>query len=206
MTEELSSDILSKLEFAWVDMETTGLEANKDVPLELGIILSTNDDQIVASKSWLIWEETEDFTAGLRRGHANDFVRSMHQKSGLWNDLANHPELCHSRATVDGLATKWLMQLGVHRQQLPMAGSSIGSLDRPFALVHFPLLNEFLHYRNVDISTLKEICRRRNPKLYENIMERWRSESGEADHRVISDCYASYGEYQMYLEEFLMVE
>ena len=103
-------------------------------------------------------------------------------------------------------AVDWLIEIGVPPQSLPMAGSSIGSLDRPFALTHFPNLNGFLHYRNVDISSIKEICRRRNPELYENMMRDWEANGSEPQHRVLEDCYSSYDEYQMYLREFLIVE
>lgn len=189
---------------AWVDMETTGLEASKDVPLELGIILTDEWGNKINLASWLVWEEdSEDFQAGVKRGRENEFVNDMHTKSGLWRDLENSPDV-FSRDEVARMAIDFLIDNDVELGSLPMCGNSIGSLDRPFTLVHFPALNASLHYRNIDMSSLKEICKMVNPGLFENLKPIIGTKA-DATHRVLDDCDASIREYQTYLEEFLIV-
>jgi len=193
---------------AVLDMETTGLEANEDVPLELGISLITKHGETLAYKEWLLWEPTEDYAVGIRRGLENDFVRRMHDASGLWDALMHIPDLPsavpYSRATVDEEAEEFLFENGCEPRKIPMMGNSIGSLDRPFALVHFPRLNEALSYRNIDISSVKELCRANNPVLFETLQSHWRNR--EADHRVLGDINASIEEYLQYRQHFMRVE
>lgn len=189
---------------AWVDMETTGLEASKDVPLELGIILTDEWGNKINLASWLVWEENDiSFQAGVKRGHENEFVEPMHTASGLWSDLENSPDV-FSRDEVDDMVVDFLLDNHVELGTLPMCGNSIGSLDRPFTLVHFPRFNKALNYRNVDMSSLKEICKMVNPGLFENLKPIIGTKA-DATHRVLDDCDASIREYQTYLEEFLIV-
>lgn len=192
----------SKPAFAFIDMETTGLEANLDVPLELGIVLTDLEGNSISDAKWLIWEENKEFQRGVMRGEKNEFVNAMHTKSELWYDLAHFET--RSRVEVDKEVVDILSDHGVADGSLGMAGNSIGSLDRPFALAHFPLLNKAVGYRNIDISTLKELCKRRNPDLYK-ALEPTIGTKADATHRVLDDCYASIKEYQTYCEEFLLI-
>lgn len=194
---------MSNIKMAWVDMETTGLEANLDVPLELGIILSDEWGNELHAWEALVWEQDDKaFQRGVNRGRNNDFVNAMHEKSGLWADLGTFEPLTRDRA--DAAAVFWLKEHGVEQGQLAMSGNSIGSLDRPFALVHFPKLNAFLSYRNIDMSSLKELVRLTNPDLYENLKPIIGTKEN-ADHRVLGDCRAALVEYKAYIEEFLIV-
>jgi oligoribonuclease (3'-5' exoribonuclease) len=195
MTDEL---------MGWTDLETTGLSARDDVPLELGIIITDNYGREIASRSWLINEKNNsNFQRAILRGKENEFVGPMHEKSGLWDALEKEPTW--PRREVDLAAVKFLKDWKVEQGDLPLCGNSIGSLDRPFILVHFPELRDFLSYRNIDMSTFKEICKRRNPGLYENLKPIIGTKE-LADHRTLSDCRASIREYQTYCEEFLILE
>lgn len=196
----------SYIKMCWFDMETTGLEARLDVPLELGMVLTDEWGESQEDTEWktLVWEEDDKiFQEGVKRGHHNDFVRNMHQKSGLWKDLRTFEPLTRDRA--DTAAVSWLKSQGVKQGELAMSGNSIGSLDRPFALIHFPKLNAFLSYRNIDMSSIKELVRLTNPGLYENLKPIIGDKS-MADHRVLGDCYAAIREYQAYLDNYLIVE
>lgn len=186
----------------WFDIETTGLDANKDVPLEMGIVLTDDWGGEIASAKCLIMETNFVYEIGITRGKANNYVRNMHEESGLWDDLACYPKLTRNETELKMI--QFLKDWGVEAGTLAMCGNSIGSLDRPCTLVHFPNLNEFLHYRNIDMSTIKEICRRVNPGLFENIKPFVENKEA-ATHRVLDDCRASIREYQVYLEEFLIV-
>lgn len=196
------------VEMAWVDLETTGLDANEDAPLELGIVLTDRHGVEVAAFQMIVNEDSEYYENAIRRSMTcdNGFVWDMHNQSGLWDEfdaLADTGELA-SRGYVDEMAVMFLKNNGVEPRTLPMAGSSIGSLDRPFALRHFPKLNEYLSYRNIDTSSLKEVCRLVNPVLLENIQESFKKRTGGVPaHRVLDDCRASRDEYLDYVESFL---
>ncbi|QEM40878.1 MAG: exonuclease [Phage AS32] len=200
---------MTKPTYAFVDMETTGLDANRDVPLEVGIILTDKEGNELARKAWLVWETSIEFRIGANRGRENDFVNQMHINNHLWADVIDKG---YSRKAVDTEMCSWLMANNVAPQSreddfdgIGMTGNSIGSLDRPFALRHFPLFNQYLGYRNIDLSSFKEVCKRNNPGLYENIKPIV-SNKADADHRVIGDCLAAIREFKVYLEEFLIVE
>lgn len=197
--------LMGKPAFAWVDMETTGLDAYSDVPLELGIVLTDLEGGIIAEKKWLVYEQdNERFMAGVRRGHAHPYVSQMHEESGLWDDLLVFKT--YARDEVDAEAEAFLIENGVTvEQQIGMAGNSTGSLDRPFSLIHFPKLSFHLGHRNIDISSLKELCKRRNPGLFEQIKHIVENKEA-ATHRVLDDCRACINEYLTYCDEFLIVE
>jgi len=199
---------MGDIAYAVVDMESTGLSAEFDVPLELGIKLIDVVGYVVAEASWLVWENNDNFQASVQRGRDNTFVNDMHTKSGLWDDLSDidHAELpTTSREAVDELVCDFLQDHDVKWGSLGMMGNSIGSLDRPFALVHFPKLNEALGYRNIDMSTLKELMKRTNPDLLENLRPIVLDKSN-ATHRVLDDIDACITEYRAYLQEFLIVD
>lgn len=201
---EITDDrqIDERIAWAVLDMETTGLSATSDVPLELGIKLIDLSGYVIAEKAMLISENTSRYNEGYRRGKADPFVNAMHNESGLWEDLSDADEV-YSLKETDWLMTQWLRDCGAP-MGLGMMGNSIGSLDRPFTLNYFPHLDEFLGYRNIDMSTLKELVKKLNPELYKQI-EHIVSNKESATHRVMGDIDACILEYRTYGIEFLLV-
>ena len=128
----------------------------------------------------------------------------MNEASGLWDSL-NRMRPQSQRGipikSADVFACDWLRSNGVPEGKLPLCGNSIGSLDRPFVLVHFPKLNAYASYRNIDVSSFKETCRRVNPELFEKLRS-VADQKSEATHRVMEDIEASITEYQAYLDNF----
>lgn len=195
---------MNKAEMCFVDIETTGLDANEDVPLELGIVLTTREGDHITEWKTLVWEEgIRDFMHGYDRALHNEFVRQMHNDNDLFSDLTTFDTVTRDEAAEE--AVKFLASHGVEKGLMPMAGSSTGSLDRPFTIRHLPKLNNFLSYRNIDISSIKELCKMNNPGLWEQIEPQLGSKE-DAAHRVLEDCYAAIKEYQIYRDEFLIVE
>lgn len=197
--------------YAVVDIETTGLDAQLDVPLELGIILIDKVGNELASHSWTVYETNWMFQKGIKRGKDNPYVNKMHTENNLWRDIGFSGL---NRNTVDDRACIWLEENGVHSQSrvsgaefdgIGMMGNSTGSLDRPFTLFHFPMLNQYLGHRNIDMSSLKEVCKRNNPHLWKQI-EPLVGFKKDAVHRVLEDCRVCIREFQTYLDEFLIVE
>lgn len=200
--DELKID--ERIQFCWVDIETTGLEANVDIPLEVGLKLTDVHGFSVAEESWLLHEANADWVIQRGVGAAHPIVGPMHQKLGLWDDLlaARDNKSAFTREELDDEMIQWLQDNGAP-VGLGMTGNSTGSLDRPFTLVHFPKLNEYLGYRNIDMSTLKELCKKINPGLWANLAP---IIGGKADapHRVLGDIDACITEYRTYCENFLM--
>lgn len=194
-----------RITMCWVDLETTGLDANTEVPLELGIKLTDKEGFVWHEAKWLIHDETGDFKIKCAQAAAHPIVGPMHEKSGLWDDLAEREmNNSHTIIQTDKEVVEWLESVECPTG-LPMCGNSIGSLDRPFVLVHFPKLNSYLGYRNLDMSTLKELCKMHNPELYKNLLPIIGTKA-DAKHRVLDDIDASITEYRAYLDNFLFTE
>lgn len=190
---------MTKPEMGWIDLETTGLRADSQVPLELGLMLTDKWGAEIASWKTLIWEPK--FVS--YKEHADAFVQNMHTENELWNDLANFGT--RSRHDAANAAVQWLESQGVEKFTLPMCGSSIGSLDRPFAIEHLPELHEFFHYRNIDVSTVRELCKMHNPTLMERI-EADIKDGYQEKHRVLEDIQDSVLLYRALYENFLFLE
>lgn len=190
---------MTKPEMGWIDLETTGLRADREVPLELGLMLTDKWGAEVVSWKTLIWEPSfVEF-----KQNADPFVQNMHTENGLWEDLAKFGS--RSRAMAARTAIEWFRHHGVEKFTLPMCGSSIGSLDRPFAIEHLPELHEFFHYRNIDISTVRELCKLHNPTLMERIEEDIK-DGYQEKHRVLEDIQDSILLYRGLYENFLFLE
>lgn len=194
---------------AAVDIETTGLNANEEVPLEIGIKLIDKEGFVFAECAWLVYEDTSRYEKLIYAAKDHKIVGPMHDNSGLWRDLQIVAENGiledYSRESVDEQICDWLTDKDVRFGTLPMFGNSTGSLDRPFTLVHFPKFNEALSYRNVDISSVKELCKANNPTLFENLKSIIGSKE-DAPHRVLGDLDACITEYRAYRENFFFLE
>lgn len=192
---------MTNIEMLWIDLETTGLSADADVPLELGLTLTDKWGAFVDSWKTLIWEDDLPYMNAMN--NMLPFVDNMHTENGLLADLNRFGKRTRRSAARDAVA--WLQMHEVEKFTLPMCGSSIGSLDRPFAIKHLPELHEFFHYRNIDISTVRELCKMHNPLL----MERIEADIEDAyleKHRVLEDIQDSITLYRSLYENFLMLE
>jgi oligoribonuclease len=184
----------------WMDKETTGLEVRTDIPLEIGIVITDREGKELSGKRSLILHR--DVIPGL--AGMNDYVTEMHTKSGLIAEInqliadeKQNAFLTRSPTRVAAAMIDWLVEMGVEPGRQALAGSTI-QFDRKFLEHYMPELNAFFSYRHIDVSTIKELCRRLNPELFE------RRPQDEKAHRVISDCRASIAEYQFYKDNFFM--
>lgn len=176
----------------WVDVETSGLDPEKDYLLEVGIVLTDRWGGSIAEDSWLL--DT------VLPKEVDPFVVEMHNKSGLWNDLTDSTATLTQIEATDRILD-FLTIHNIRYSSLPMCGSSV-HFDRSFLKKFLPEVEKHFHYRNIDISTLKLLCEDLNPELYAKLD----SETQPAKkHRAISDCYDTINEYKFYWENFLFV-
>lgn len=188
--------------FIWVDLETTGLNPNGDIPLELGLRLTDLDGKEIARFTSLVadfgWKSLLDYAPA---------VRNMHTESGLIADLTNKSaemgatnfETMLSFRSVDGHARAWLEDNCLQSKTFPICGSSV-HFDREFIRVYFPQLFDFFTHRNIDISSIKELCKKLNPAVYAKLPDKL-----PGIHRVQVDIDNTIQEYNFYRDNFLWV-
>lgn len=205
----------SRAAYVVVDMETTGLNVDGDLPLELGIGIYDEDLNEMAMNSWLIRDE------GWRsRLAANEYVENMHVNNGLIADILSLPDeyyevdaegkqhaLDFSSRVVSYMSWRWLTHYcGLEPNAFPLTGSSVGSLDRPFMKEFLGSVHGFFTYRDIDVSSLKELCKRVNPALYGSMTKLPQFLDVNKKHRVRDDIRASVAELRFYIENFLKVQ
>lgn len=183
---------MAKAELPWIDLETTGLNAESEVILEIGIALTDKWGTVIDSDSWVVHDSGWD---GVIEA-ADPYVKEMHKKSGLFDSIAAGVALEMNDAEVAVL--DFLDAHEVKHGELPMCGSSVG-FDRSFLFTHMPTLHNNFHYRNIDVSTIKELCRRLSPDLFARLPEK------RELHRALPDLDETLAEYKFYLENFLFI-
>lgn len=167
----------------WLDLEMTGLDPASHAIVEIATLITTDDLHIVAEGPNLVVHQPPEVLEGM-----DEVVLSMHTRSGLIYEIAKSSISVEAagRATLDFLK----QHLG-HTSKVPLCGSSIGT-DRRFLARYLPDVEDFLHYRSVDVSTLKELLRRWNPTLYG---QRPRKSN---THRALDDIHESLSELRWY--------
>ena len=164
---------------AWMDLEMTGLDATKNVIVEIATLITDDELNIIAEGPDLVIHATEEELALM-----DEVVVEMHARSGLTNEI---------RASVitleeAGAATLAFIQTHIPEPRtVPLCGNSIG-MDRRFLTAYLPEIEEYLHYRSIDVSTIKELARRWYP---EDLKEYTKSASA---HRAMDDIKESLEE------------
>jgi oligoribonuclease len=167
----------------WLDLEMTGLDPARDVILEIATLVTDDDLRIVAEGPDLVVHQPDDV---LRRMDA--FVTEMHQRSGLTEKVRA------STTTLEEAGASTLAFIRQHVPQprtVPLAGNSIGT-DRRFLAAYLPGIEEHLHYRCVDVSTVKELAKR----WYPGVVKAGPSKAGA--HRAMDDIRESVEELRYY--------
>ena len=168
---------------AWMDLEMTGLDPARHTIVEIATLITDDDLEIVAEGPDLVVHADASQLAEM-----DDFVRDMHTRSGL---LA---EIEASDLTLEAAGAQTLAFLREHIPEpgtVPLCGNSIGT-DRRFLATQLPEIEEFLHYRSVDVSTIKELARRWCPQALEAAPEK------AGGHRALDDIRESVAELVHY--------
>lgn len=172
---------------AWIDLEMTGLDPTRNTIVEIATLLTDDDLEIIAEGPDLVIHQPPEALAVM-----DPFVVSMHTRSGLL------PEIEASTVSLADAASATLAFLQEHipeARTVPLCGNSIGT-DRRFLAAYMPEIEEFLHYRSVDVSTLKELIKRWNPKLLAG------APSKAEGHRALDDIRESVVELRYYRDVF----
>lgn len=180
--------VVPNKKMAWLDIETTGLDPDQDSILEVGIIIT--DENLEPGIEWSkIIVPTPETLANM-----NDFVKSMHTKNGLLEvfDMTDSPAMFVEAAEEDAIKNlEVIFGFEGHQEKVPLCGSTI-SFDRSFLRVHMPRLNNYFHYRSIDVSSIKELAKLWYPELPEKPKK-------EA-HRSIPDIHESIELLKYYKE------
>jgi len=166
-----------------MDLEMTGLDPARHRIVEIATLLTDDDLELVAEGPDLVVAITPEELAGM-----DDVVREMHGKSGLLEAIGA------SSTTLADAGRQILAFLGEHigePRSVPLCGNSIGT-DRRFLAAWLPEVDNFLHYRSVDVSTVKELCRRWRPEVYRAAPVK------KGGHRALQDIRESVAELAYY--------
>jgi len=167
----------------WIDLEMTGLEPKRHVIVEIAAIITDADLNIIGKGLDIVVQATEEELAEM-----DDFVTNMHNSSGLTEEIkAASTTLAEAETAVLELIEKHCDP----EHPAPLAGNSIAT-DRAFIREYMPRLDEALHYRMIDVSTIKELARRWHPRAYFN-----QPDKGLA-HRALADIVESIRELDYY--------
>jgi oligoribonuclease len=168
---------------AWIDLEMTGLDPEENVIVEIATLITDDELEIIAEGPNLVIHASD-----AELGKMDPFVLDMHTKSGLL------PEIKASTIKIKEAGDLTLSFLKEHIQEektVPLCGNSIGT-DRRFLAEYLPEIENFLHYRSVDVSSVKELAKRWFP---EKLVDAPKKNGG---HRAMEDIKASVEELKFY--------
>lgn len=170
----------------WLDMEMTGLDPRRDRIIELAIVVTDNDLNILAQSGSCVVHQSDAVLDAM-----DAWNTATHGRSGLVDRVRASPlDEAAAEAQMLAFAARW-----VPAGASPMAGNSICQ-DRRFLANYMPALEAHFHYRNLDVSTLKELCRRWRPGLARGFAKR-------GAHTALADVLESIEELRYYRECFI---
>lgn len=166
----------------WIDMEMSGLEPEKDVILEIATIVTNEALEIIAEGPDLVLHHSQELLEGM-----DDWNREHHTKSGLWKEVLASPL---SLAEAERLTLEFIQE-HTQAKKSPLCGNSIWQ-DRRFLTRYMKGIDEYLHYRMIDVSTVKELGRRWHPMILDKMPKK------KGNHRALDDIRESIAELKYY--------
>ena len=170
----------------WLDMEMTGLFPDRDRIIELAVVITDANLNTVAESPVLVVHQPDTVLDAM-----DDWNKNTHGKSGLI-DKVKASTLTEQEAETQMLA---FISQYVPARKSPMCGNSICQ-DRRFMARWMPTLEDYFHYRNLDVSTLKELAKRWRPDVAKGVVKKGR-------HEALADIYESIEEMKHYREHFI---
>ncbi|WP_105170992.1 oligoribonuclease [Pseudoalteromonas sp. T1lg24] len=172
----------------WLDLEMTGLEPSQDRILEIATVVTDSELNVLAEGPVIAVHQSEEVLAGM-----DEWCTNQHGNSGLTERVrkSKHSEEMAIRETITFLE-KWVPK-GVS----PMCGNSIGQ-DRRFLNVYMRELEDYFHYRNIDVSSIKELVRRWSPDML-NLVKK------QGTHLALDDIRESIAELRVYRQNIFKI-
>jgi oligoribonuclease len=167
----------------WIDCEMTGLDLGRDALIEIAVLVTDGDLTVLGEGVDVVIHADEAALAGMP-----EIVREMHERSGLTDAVRESPVTV---AEAEELALDYVRAHVPDPRTAPLAGNSVAT-DRGFLARDMPALDSHLHYRMVDVSSVKELCRRWYPRVFYA-----KPEKGLA-HRALADIMESIRELRYY--------
>ncbi|MEY4434475.1 MAG: hypothetical protein RIR16_515 [Actinomycetota bacterium] len=172
----------------WIDCEMTGLNLEKDTLVEVAVVITNSELEIIDEGIDVVIKPTDQSLENM-----SEFVRQMHTDSGLIDELENGVSL----EAAQEIVLEYIKQFVPNAKEAPLAGNSIGT-DRMFIQKYMPAVDSHLHYRNVDVSSIKELARRWYPRVYFQLPKK------AGGHRALADILESITELRYYRESVLV--
>ena len=166
----------------WIDCEMTGLDLGADALVEVAAVVTDSELRVLGEGVDVIIAPPAESLEQM-----NDFVRTMHTTSGLLDELAGGTTLADAQEQVLAYIRQWVPEPG----KAPLAGNSVGT-DKAFLDRDMPELVGHLHYRVIDVSSIKELARRWYPRVY------FASPRKNGGHRALADILESIDELRYY--------
>jgi oligoribonuclease len=168
----------------WIDCEMTGLDLVSDALVEVAVLVTDSDLTILGEGVDVVVRPPQEAVTQMR-----DVVRQMHTSSGLLTELDGGMTLEEAEKAV----LEYVTQFVPEPRRAPLAGNSVAT-DRGFLARDMPTLEQHLHYRIIDVSSIKELARRWYPRVY------FASPEKKGGHRALADIRESIEELKYYRE------
>lgn len=170
----------------WIDMEMTGLDVSKDVILEIATVVTDENLNVVAETPNMVINHSVQTLERM-----NDWSREHHAKSGLVDEVLNSDiSLVEAEAVTLDLVSRH-----VDEHKAPLCGNTVWQ-DRRFLIQYMPTLEAYLHYRIIDVSSIKELARAWRPEVLDSATEKNKT------HRALEDIRESIAELAYYQSKF----
>jgi len=166
----------------WIDCEMTGLDLSVDELVEIAVIVTDFELNPLDAGFQIVIKPSD---AAL--SHMSDFVANMHATSGLTEEIPHGVTLAEAEAQT----LAYIKRFVPLERKAPLAGNTIGT-DRMFLAKYMPNVDQYLHYRNVDVSSVKELSRRWYPRVFFQAPEK------HGGHRALADILESIRELRYY--------
>lgn len=185
-----SSRPVAEDRLVWIDLEMTGLIVETDVVVEIAVLVTDSALNLLDDDGFdLVINQPAEALA-----HLDDVVRKMHTRSGLLDAIAAS-DVTEADAFAGALA--YIQRFVPDARTAPLCGNTIG-MDRRFLARYAPEIDNHLHYRNVDVSSIKELCRRWYPTVY-------KGRPGKSEqHRALGDIRESIAELTYYRDQLFV--
>lgn len=174
----------------WIDCEMTGLDISIDELVEIAVVVTDFELRPLDPGFQVVIKASD-----AAREHMGEFVTEMHRTSGLLEEIDNGVSVDEAQR----LTLEYIRRFVPQERKAPLAGNTIGT-DRMFLAKYMPEVDQWLHYRSVDVSSIKELARRWFPRVF------FHAPAKDGGHRALADILESIRELQYYREAVFVSE